>query len=181
MDIETKYTLTEYERRFLVAPDIDWHSIVEPYSKRLKDKYIDGTRLRLRVMTDLDTGRQVIKLTKKAESPSPYFRTLSRILLSPAELDVFGRLDGFSINKVRHYFNHHGNVYSLDVFEDDLEGLLLSEVSGESLEELMSIESPPISFREVTEEGFFDGGNLCRITGDELAVKLGAIFKEPVV
>ena len=77
---ELKYTRVEYERRFLVSPYSDWRSAVEAYSKVFEDNYIRGTRLRLRVLTDSDTGRRVIKLTKEFESPSPYFRTISRIL-----------------------------------------------------------------------------------------------------
>lgn len=74
---ELKYTRVEYERRFLVSPSSDWRSAVEAYSKTFEDNYIRGTRLRLRVLTDSDTGRRVIKLTKKFESPSP---SISRIL-----------------------------------------------------------------------------------------------------
>jgi len=177
MDVESKYTCVEYERRFLVRPDIDWRVLVEPYSKRLEDKYLTGTRLRLRTMTDLDTGRRVIKLTKKQESPSPYYRTLSRILLAPAEFEIFNRLDGYPINKVRYYSNHGGNVYSLDIFEGELEGLLLSEVSTDSLDELMSITPPGFAHVEVTEDEFFDGGNLCKTSHDELAAKLDGSFK----
>jgi CYTH domain-containing protein len=171
-DEKTKYTRVEFERRFLLKPDVDWKSFVEPYSKRLEDKYLTGTRLRLRVMTDLDTGRQLIKLTKKAESPSPYFRTISRILLDPPEFELFNRLDGHPIRKVRYYFNHSSNVYSLDVFEDELDGLLLSEVSADSLDELMLIEPPPFVLCEVTEDQFFDGGELCKIAQADLKHRL---------
>ena len=177
MDVESKYTRVEYERRFLVRPDVDWKSIVEPYSKRIEDKYLTDTRLRLRTITDLDTGRQVIKLTKKEESPSPYYRTLSRILLTSAEFEVFNRLDGYMINKVRYYSNHGGKVYSLDAFEGELEGLLLSEVSTDDLDELMSITPPEFAYVEVTEDEFFDGGNLCKISCDDLAAKLDRSFK----
>ena len=178
MYLEIKYTRVEYERRFLVAPDVDWRRFVEPYSKRLEDKYIDGARLRLRVMTDLDTGREVIKLTKKAESPSPYFRTISRILLSAAEFELLDRLDGYPISKVRYYSNHGSNVYSLDVFEGELEGLLLSEVSTDSLDELMSITPPEFAHLEVTEDEFFDGGNLCRTSLSDLRAKFDGMFRQ---
>src|SRR5690349_20537306 len=100
---ELKYTRVEYERRFLVDPASDWKTAVESYSKRFVDKYISGTRLRLRVLTDLDTGRCIIKLTKKFESPSPYFRTVSRILLSSEEFDIFNLLEGHSLIKTSYY------------------------------------------------------------------------------
>jgi CYTH domain-containing protein len=55
---ELKYTRVEYERRFLVSPHADWRSVVESYSKTFEDKYLRHTRLRLRILTDLDTWRR---------------------------------------------------------------------------------------------------------------------------
>src|SRR4051794_23685709 len=122
---ETKYTRVEYERRFLVPPQADWRNAIEPYSKIFEDKYLRHTRLRLRVLTDTDTGRRIIKLNKKSESPSPYFQTISRILLSPAEYKLFDGLAGDRLKKERHYHEHSGRVFSIDVFAGELEGLIL--------------------------------------------------------
>jgi hypothetical protein len=99
---ELKYTRVEYERRFLVSPSSDWRSAVEAYSKTFEDNYLRGTRLRLRILTDSDTGRRVIKLTKKFESPSPYFRTISRILLSRGEYALLNGLEGDRLTKTRY-------------------------------------------------------------------------------
>jgi CYTH domain-containing protein len=169
---ETKYTRVEYERRFLVSPRSDWKSVVEPYSKTFEDKYLRKGRLRLRVLTDADTGRRVIKLTKKSESASPYFCTISRILLSPTEYELFDRLEGDRLTKVRHYHNHLGRVFSVDVFEGELEGLILCETEAEGLNELMLVEAPPYAKHEVTEDTFFTGGQLCRATRADLLRKL---------
>src|ERR1700686_4261735 len=100
---ELKYTRVEYERRFLVSPQADWQSFIESYSKTFEDKYLRHTRLRLRILPDSDTGRRVIKLTKKFESPSPYFRTISRILLSPGEYELFDAIEGHRLRKTRYY------------------------------------------------------------------------------
>src|SRR5262249_58806745 len=114
---ETKYTRVEYERRFLVSPQADWRSLVEPYSKTFEDKYLRHSRLRLRILTDSDTGRRLIKLTKKSESDSPYYQRISRILLSPSEYELLDGLEGDRLKKVRHYHNYRGRVFSIDVFE----------------------------------------------------------------
>ena len=161
-------TRVEYERRFLVSPAADWRSAVEPYSKRFEDKYFPQAGLRLRVLTDLDTGRRLIKLNKKFESPSPYFREVGRILLSQGEYDLLNSLNGDSLNKVRYYHRHLGRVFSIDVFEGTLDGLVLCETEAGSLEELMSAEPPAFVKNEVTEDVFFTGGNLCRTTRAEL-------------
>jgi CYTH domain-containing protein len=170
---ESKYTRVEYERRFLVSTHSNWRSAVESYSKTFEDKYLRHARLRLRILTDSDTGRRIIKLTKKFESASAYFQTISRILLSPSEYQLLDGLEGDRIRKVRHYHNYHGRVFSIDVFEGELDGLILCEIETEGIEELMRAEPPAYVKYEVTEDAFFTGGNLCRTTRAELLRKLG--------
>src|SRR4051794_4207828 len=171
---DAKYTRVEHERRFLVAPRADWRSLVEPYSKTFEDKYLRDTRLRLRILTDSDTGRRLLKLTRKAESASPYFQTISRILLSPSEHALFDSLAGYGLRKVRYYHHDRGRVFSIDVFEGELAGLVLCETEAEGLDELMAIEPPVYTRCEVTEDPFFTGGNLCRMTRADLLRKLAA-------
>ncbi|HEX3527818.1 MAG TPA: hypothetical protein VH988_12205 [Thermoanaerobaculia bacterium] len=175
---ETKYTRVEYERRFLVPPEADWRSAVEPYSKTFEDKYLRHSRLRLRILTDSDTGRRIIKLTKKSESDSPYFQTISRILLSTREYELLDALEGDRLRKTRHYHIDHGRAFSIDVFEGELDGLILCETEAEGLAELMSIQPPPYARREVTTDPFFTGGNLCRASRSDLRSKL-ATFGKP--
>jgi CYTH domain-containing protein len=171
---ETRYTRVEFERRFLVSPSTAWRSAVESYSKTFEDKYLRDTSLRLRVLTDSDTGRRVIKLTKKVESASPYFCTISRILLSPSEYRLLDSLQGDRLNKVRYYHTYLGRVFSIDVFEGKLEGLILCETEAEGMEDLKLAVPPAFVEREVTEDPFFTGGNLCRTTRVELQRKLAA-------
>jgi CYTH domain-containing protein len=63
-------------------------------------------------------------------------------------------------------------VFSIDVFEGELEGLVLCETEADGLDELMAIESPAYVQHEVTEDLFFTGGNLCRTTRADLLRKL---------
>lgn len=171
---DAKYTRIEYERRFIVPTRSDWRANIEPYSKIFEDKYLRNTRLRLRVLTDTDTGRRIIKLSKKAESPSPYFQTISRILLSPAEYELFDGLAGDRLKKERHYHRHLGRVFSIDAFKGELEGLFLCETEADGMEDLMSVQFPSFATHEVTEDSFFTGGNLCRTTRADLLRKLAA-------
>ena len=172
-DVEDlKYSRVEYERRFLVARNTDWRNNVESYSKTYEDKYLLDSRLRLRVLTDSDTQRRVLKLNKKRDSASPYFRTVSRILLSPAEYLLLDRLAGNRIKKTRFYQTYRGRVFSIDVFDGVLDGLVLCETEADGLEELMSAEPPPYATQEVTSDPFFEGGNLCRTERADLILKL---------
>ena len=63
-------------------------------------------------------------------------------------------------------------MFSIDVFEGELDGLLLCETEAEGLEELLSIQPPVYAMHEVTEDLFFTGGNLCRTTRAHLLQKL---------
>lgn len=175
MNGEHKYTRIEYERRFLVGSDSGWHKHAEPYSKLFDDIYLSKTRMRLRLLADSDSDRTIFKLTKKEPSESPYFRRISRILLSRYEYDLLCRLDGQRITKRRHYCKNQSRVFSVDVFLGELEGLILSEVESDSLEDLTSIEPPAFAIREVTDDQFFEGGNLSKVSRSELLEKLGSI------
>jgi CYTH domain-containing protein len=170
--LEAKYTRTVCERRFLVPQDTNWKDGLAPYNKRLDDRYIHGTRLRLRKQTDSDTGRQLIKLTKKFESDSARYQSVSRILLSPEEYQLLSRLEADCIRKTRHYHDYRGHVFSIDVFEGELAGLLLCEIESEDMKEVMDVQPPPYVGSEVTEDVFFTGGNLCRVSREELSRKL---------
>jgi len=172
---ESKYTRVEYERRFLVAPGSGWENSVRSYSKLFEDIYLSNTRLRLRVLTVSDSDGRIIKLTKKESSNSPYFRTISRILLTQNEYDILSRLDGRRITKVRQYCDHQNRIFSIDIFQGELDGLILSEVESDDLEDLMSIGPPPFAKVEVTEDPFFDGGNLSTISQCELQAKLRTV------
>jgi CYTH domain-containing protein len=171
-DVESKYTRRVCERRFLVAQEANWKESIAPYHKTLEDRYIRGTRLRLRVQTDSDTGRRLIKLTKKFESESAYFQTVGRILLSAGECELFAGLEADCIRKTRHYHDYRGQVFSIDVFEAELAGLLLCEIESEEVNEIIAAQPPPYAGPEVTEDAFFTGGNLCRVNRDELSRKL---------
>lgn len=172
---DSKYSRIEYERRFLVRSDANWLDRIEPVSRVINDKYLRGTRLRLRIVTESQSGRRTIKLTKKAESASPYFTMISRILLSPNEYLLFDSIDGDRLTKRRYHCTHRGRRFAIDRFEDELEGLVLCEVEADGLDDLMQIEPPDFVEREVTEDAFFSGANLCRTTREDLLAKRAAI------
>jgi CYTH domain-containing protein len=170
-----KYSRIEYARRFVVAPESNWKQFSTPFSKRHEDKYLSGTHLRIRIQTDLDSGRQLIKLTKKYESDSPYFRQINTILLSPGEYEIFDRLAGKRVETIRFYHHYKNRIFSIDVFENELKGLLICETEQTSLGDLMSAEPPPYVKREVSETPFFTGANLANATADDLSEKLSSL------
>lgn len=172
---DSKYTRIEFERRFLVRADASWADRVDPASRVIDDKYLRDTRLRLRIVTESQSCHRTIKLTKKAESSSPYFTTISRIVLSPHEYRLLDAIDGDRLTKRRFHYTQHGRRFAIDRFEDALEGLVMCEVEADGLGELMGIEPPDFVEREVTKDPFFTGANLCRTTREDLLARLASI------
>jgi CYTH domain-containing protein len=131
--------------------------------------------LRLRIVTESQSGHRTIKLTKKAEPSSSYFTTISRILLSPQEYLLLDAIEGDRLTKRRFHYSDRGRRFAIDRFEDALEGLVLCEVEADGLDDLMGIEPPDFAQREVTEDPFFSGANLCRATREDLLARLASI------
>src|ERR1700685_1140091 len=117
-----KYARMEYERRFLVDPTFDWQLNTKPYCKLLEDRYLDCGRLRVRRLEDSDTGRVTFKLTKKVESDSIVPPPLVSVSLSPSEYEALKSLPGRDLSKRRYYDECDGLVFSIDVFQGELDG-----------------------------------------------------------
>ena len=166
------YTRLEFERRFLVDPSRLDFRLLEPYSKAIEDLYFDFGRLRLRRQSESDTGEIKFKLTKKFDPISAHCGRIVSIWLSEPEFTALATLPGRLLQKRRHYFCANAIKYCLDVFSGDLSRLLLCEFEGGDEAELFSIPPPPFVTVEVTNDPFFTGGNLCRISSEDLAQKL---------
>jgi CYTH domain-containing protein len=153
----------EFERRFLLAhlpPDA---SITR--ARPIVDRYIVGTRLRLRRQRDED-GTVVFKLTQKlADGAGGAFRGLiTTMYLSESEYNIFAGLPARELAKIRLSIPPFG----VDVFEGELKGLVMAEAEFNSAEEAALLEVPPFAVREVTSDPRFTGGRLATVTRREL-------------
>jgi len=117
-----KYAHVETERRFLVRLMPDG---VRSASD-ITDRYIDGTRLRLREVTT--DGATIRKLGHKARLGSGPARIAhTSIYLDDAEWAVLCRLPARILRKRRHHVERDGVVLAVDQFED---GSLIAEIDG---------------------------------------------------
>ncbi len=167
-----KYTRMEYERRFLVDPASDWQQNIKPYSKLFDDRYLSCGRLRLRRIQNSDSNGVAWKLTKKYEPDSPFAQPVVSVWLSEAEYEALKSLDGHNISKRRHYHERDGLVFSIDVFQGELDGLILCETESDSVDSLHAIRFPEYARCEVTRDPFFNGGSLCRAEQPQLAAAI---------
>jgi hypothetical protein len=137
-----KYAHVERERRFLLAalPDLSGARVL-----RITDRYLDGTRLRLRTIEE-DGHPTVHKLGQKIRLEGVSTNAHTTLYLSAAEHQGLCHLPGHELRKTRYVkggwaFDRHEN------------GLLLAETESEA-EPWFAV------VREVTDEEAYTGGRL---------------------
>jgi CYTH domain-containing protein len=147
--LEPRYARTEFERRWLVdrarRPSLDrqWMTIID-------DRYIDGTRMRLRRMTRPALGEIKWKLTKKYDCADPSARPIVTSYLTEVEYDALTALPARQLTKRRYHLPLGGSYWSLDVFAGPLLGLELVECEADDEAALAGLVPPDWALREVT-------------------------------
>jgi CYTH domain-containing protein len=147
-----KYARLEDEQRFVLdalPPDATNPRVIE-------DRYVIGSRLRVRTVTDVDSRAVVAKLGQKTREddamPSRVWHTT--IYLDANELALLTSLPAHVLTKQR----WHALAGSVDVFAGPLEGLVLFEGDRPV--------APPPGAVEVTSDGRFSGGALAALGVD---------------
>ena len=164
----SRFARPEWERRFLLERFPEDVSVA--VVRQILDRYITGTRLRLRRMSDSD-GAVEFKLTQKVGdgADGAFQGQLTTIYLTEAEYNVIARLPAALVEKRRYSVPPFG----IDVFEGDLRGLVLAEAEFSSEEEAAVVELPAFLSREVTCDRRFTGGCLSVTTRERLIEILG--------
>lgn len=119
--VPLKYAVVERERRFVVrGVPAGVTSTVE-----IADRYVDGTRLRLREVRAPD-GSVVRKLTHKVRlSAGPAEVACTNFYLDDAEWAALAGLPGLTLRKTRHVVARDGLAVAVDVFGD---GSVVAEI-----------------------------------------------------
>jgi CYTH domain-containing protein len=158
---EPKYARLELERRWLVdaagRPDLEG-----AWQTRIEDRYIDGTRMRLRRMSRPDLGEVKFKLTKKYECDDPAVRPIVTSYLTGREYEVLRALPARELVKTRYHLPIDGRFWSLDLFDGPLAGLELVETEADDLTGLAALVPPPWAAKEVTHDARYQCGALAQ-------------------
>lgn len=166
-----KYAKLEIERRFLVNP-ADAPDLTGLAFRRIEDRYLDETRLRLRSMTHSATGARELKFCKKYEGGDAIVGPIVNTYLTEAEHAALAVIPAATIAKRRYRVDGFG----LDVFEGELAGLMLCEAEAPTLEAAQALAFPTWAAREVTTDLFFTGGSLCRTGATIIKARLAAEY-----
>ena len=160
---ESKYARIEWERRFLLKSLPTGEKVTRV--RRISDRYIEGTTLRLRQQSD--DGQPVFKLTQKLPGGAARAQQglITSMHLTKAEFNVLATLPAKELTKVRHSVPPFG----IDVFEGELKGLLLAEAEFNSEAEASALVLPQFLVAEVSHDGRFTGGSLVMASKVDLA------------
>lgn len=154
-----KYARPEIERRWLVDPDR-----VQAASRgevvHIRDRYLRGTRLRLRRIRR--TGGEVeYKLCKKYGDSDANAESIVNVYLSADEHAMLDALPGWVVDKER---GRCGGG-SLDRYAAGSETLLVYEREFDDLERAAGWPGPDFAIREITGDPAFSGLALARRFG----------------
>ena len=154
MAVSLKYALVERERRFLVSrlPEAGHEQ------RRILDRYVTGTRLRLREVVT-EEGIVTRKLGHKVRlSEGPHEIACTSLYLDDDEWDVLCRLPARTLSKVRHLVTQDGVTVAIDELND---GTLLAEIDDQDGAPV-PVPSWLDVFEDVTDDEKWTGAQLAR-------------------
>jgi len=163
-DRDSKYARVERERRFLLAGPPTASMTMAP--RQITDRYLTGTRLRLRIVEYLGRQTTEYKLTQKVPAglPGPVQGLITNIYLAEDEYSVFATLPAAVLSKTRVSVP----PLSIDIFSPPLHGLVLAEAEFTTDGQASCFRAPACSVAEVTDDARFTGGRLARTERNEL-------------
>lgn len=168
---EGRYARVEREQRWLLAA-------VPAGAGRdaeILDRYITGTRLRLRRVER--QGEIVCKLGQKVrvEDDRPEVVKLTNIYLAAAEYAALLALPAAAIRKTRWRLTHEQRPVAVDRFHGRHDGLVLAEVELSPAEPRLDL--PGFAIEDVTDDDRYSGGRLALASDDEVKALLGRVTR----
>jgi CYTH domain-containing protein len=149
-----KYAVVERERRYLLA------SLPQgaTSTREILDRYVTGTRLRLREVREAD-GAVVRKLGHKVRlTEGPGEIACTNLFLNDEEWDVLAALPARTLRKKRHLVARDGWLVAIDEHED---GSLVAEIDDADAPSDLVPDWLDV-VRDVSDDDAWTGGRLAR-------------------
>ncbi|MGH8202039.1 MAG: hypothetical protein ACREVO_17010 [Steroidobacteraceae bacterium] len=164
-----RYARPERERRFLAA-GLPAGEVEK--SAQIIDRYLVGTRLRLRHMieTRATATSTYYKLTQKVPAADGGPGLISTTYLNLDEYHRLATLPAAVLSKTRYSVPPFG----IDAYQAPLDGLFIAEVEFEDDAAMRAFNPPPWTIAEVTLDSRFTGGHFVTMRAEDLAGLLAA-------
>ena len=155
--MKPKYALLEIERRWLVS-EIPVGEDAPPVL--ITDKYIHGTRLRLR-RVDTPEGATIFKFCKKYGTGRGAAEPITNLYLNSDEHALLDQLPGIEVTKRRFRLA----AGAIDVYDRADDALCIFEIEFENLTAARAFVPPGFTGREITEDDTLSGLALAQRVG----------------
>ena len=158
--------MIELEKTYLAKSLPD--NLKECKSKEIIDVYIPKSSvhptLRLRKNGDK------FELTKKEPVDGDVSRQEEQtIVLTEEEFnDLDKHLDGKRVSKIRYFYDYEGRTAEIDVFQEDLTGLVVVDFEFTDPKDKDDFEMPDFCLADITPEEFIAGGMICGKTYEDI-------------
>jgi adenylate cyclase len=166
--------MLELERTYLLKAIPEWLSAY-PH-KDLLDIYIplesDHALIRIR-----KHGDSMVIMKKELTHPWDLSSMEESVIhLTMEEFDALQQVPGKRIHKHRYYVPYQGLTIEIDVFQENLQWLIMADVefSDEATKE--NFQMPDFCLTEITQDVTFAGGLLCGKLYEDISEKLASLW-----
>jgi len=94
------------------------------------------------------------------------------IILTEEEFNELMKLDGKKVRKLRYHYPYNGRMAEVDVFQDDLLGIIVVDFEFDTVEDKDAFQLPDFCSADITHEEFIAGGMICGKTYEDVAADL---------
>lgn len=123
-----------------------------------------------------------VELTKKVPIDNDASKqTEHTIPLSDEESDALLAVPGKKVRKLRYYFPVNEHIAEIDVFQDELSGLVLADFEFTNPETKENFKAPDFCLVEITQEEFIAGGYLAGKAYKDIEHKLKKFHFKPLI
>lgn len=100
-------------------------------------------------------------------------QTEQTIILTQKEFNsIYSQIQGKKVRKIRYYYEYKNKIAEFDVFQDELEGLIVVDFEFETKKEKDEFEMPTFCLADITQETFIAGGMICSKKYEDIEEKL---------
>lgn len=97
---------------------------------------------------------------KRVDENDASIQEEATLKLTKDEFDTLKVIDGKKVIKERYYYKYNDKTAEIDIFQGDLEGLVLVDIEFETSEEKNAFIMPDFCLADVSQEEFVGGGML---------------------
>jgi len=129
--------------------------------KEIIDIYIPKTKEHPKLRIRKNGDKYEITKKEPVNEEDASHQEEQTIILTEEEFNALNKLEGKKTRKLRYYYDYNGRTAEIDVFQDDLKGLVVIDFEFDSVEEKDKFEMPDFCLADITQEQFVAGGMIC--------------------